>query len=60
MNSWPFLAFIGSLIFLVLFIADWQMNAGVDRLSRLKFPPVSALELPTTRSISAITARTER
>jgi hypothetical protein len=48
MNSWPFLAFIGSLIFLVLFIADWQMNAGVDRLSRLKFPPLSALELTAT------------
>ncbi len=42
-TSWAFLAFIGSLIFLVLFIADWQMNASVDRLSRMKLPPRSAL-----------------
>ena len=28
-TSWAFLAFIGSLCFFVLFIADQQMNAGV-------------------------------
>jgi len=28
-TSWAFLAFLGSLAFLVLFIADRQMNAGV-------------------------------
>ena len=32
-TSWAFLAFLGSLAFLVLFIADHEMNAGVDRLS---------------------------
>ena len=26
------------------FIADRQMNAGVDRLSRMKIPPQSALD----------------
>jgi hypothetical protein len=41
---WAFLAFIGSLVFLVLFIADRQMNAGVDRLSTVKIPPQSALD----------------
>ncbi len=41
-TSWAFLAFLGSLAFLVLFIADRQMNAGVDRLSRMK--PQSALD----------------
>ncbi len=42
-TSWAFLAFLGSLAFLVLFIADRQMNAGVDRLSGMKIPPQSAL-----------------
>jgi hypothetical protein len=41
---WAFLAFIGSLIFLVLFIADRQMNADVDRLSTVKISPQSALD----------------
>jgi hypothetical protein len=31
-TSWAFLAFLDSLAFSVLFIADQQMNAGVDRL----------------------------
>ncbi len=43
-TSWAFLAFLGSLAFLVLFIADRQMNAGVDRLSSMKIPPQSALD----------------
>ena len=43
-TSWVFLAFVGSLIFLVLFVADWQMTAGVDRLTKIKIPPQSALE----------------
>jgi hypothetical protein len=42
--SWAFLALVGSLVFLVLFIADRQMNAGVDRLSRMKIPPQSVLD----------------
>jgi hypothetical protein len=41
---WAFLAFIGCLIFLVLFIADRQMNADVDRLSTVKIPPQSVLD----------------
>jgi hypothetical protein len=41
---WAFLAFAGSLIFLILFIADLQRNAGVDRLSRIKIPPQSRIE----------------
>jgi hypothetical protein len=42
--SWAFLAFVGSIIFLVLFIADRQSNMDVDRLSRIKIPPHSALD----------------
>ena len=36
--------FLGSLAFLVLFIADHQMNAGVDRLSTMKLPSQFALD----------------
>ena len=43
-TSWAFLAFLGALAFLVLFIADHQMNAGVDRLSKMKLPPQSAID----------------
>ena len=43
-TSWAFLAFLGSLAFFVLFIADQQKNAGVDRLSTMKLPPQSALD----------------
>ena len=35
-TSWAFLAFLGALAFLVLFIADQQMNAGIDRLSTMR------------------------
>jgi hypothetical protein len=43
-TSWSFLAFIGSLIFLALFIKDWQIKAGIDRLSKVSLKPQSALE----------------
>ena len=43
-TSWTFLAFVGSLIFLVLFLADRRMNAGADRLSKIKFAPHATLE----------------
>jgi hypothetical protein len=35
-SSWAFLAFMGALAFLVLIIADYEMDAGVDRLSEMK------------------------
>jgi hypothetical protein len=43
-TSWAFLAFVGSLIFLVLFIKDGEFKAGVDRLSRTKISPQSELD----------------
>ena len=46
-TSWAFLAFVGSLIFLVLFIKDREIKAGVDRLSMTKIPPQSEL-VPVT------------
>ncbi len=63
MKSWAFLAFLGCLTLLVLFIADRQMNAGVDRLSRMKIPPQSALEAdPNLKLVSERSPymRTER
>lgn len=38
------LAFIGVLAFLVLFIADREMQSGIDRLSRYRFSPRPALD----------------
>ena len=35
-TSWAFLAFMGALAFSVLIIADYEMDAGVDRLSKMK------------------------
>ena len=60
---WAFLAFVGSLLFLVLFIADRQMKAGEDRLSRMKVLPQSALEAdPNLKLVSERSPymRTER
>ena len=42
--KWTSWAYLGSLAFLVLFIADREMNAGVNRLSRMKLPDHSALD----------------
>jgi hypothetical protein len=41
---WAFLASVGALTFLVLFIAEREREAGVERLSNYKIPPSSALE----------------
>ena len=35
---------MGALAFSVLIIADYEMDAGVDRLSTMKLPPQSALD----------------
>ena len=43
--KWTSWAFLGSLAFLVLFIADREMNAGVNRLSRMKLPTTLLLML---------------
>jgi hypothetical protein len=44
-TSWAFLAFIGSLMFLVLFIKDLEIKRGVERLSKTKVTPQSQLQL---------------
>lgn len=37
-------AFIGVLAFLVLFLADREVQSGIERLSRYRFSPRSALD----------------
>jgi hypothetical protein len=43
MKSWTTLAFVGSLIFLVVLIKDWETKMGADKLSRMKLPHHSGL-----------------
>jgi hypothetical protein len=45
-TSWGFLAIIGSLAFLALYLKDREIKAGVDRLYRMQFPRRSALHSP--------------
>ena len=62
-TSWAFLAFMGALAFLVLIIADYEMDAGVDRLSKMKLRPQSTLDAdPNLKLISERSPymRTER
>jgi len=42
--SLAFLVFVGALAFLVLFIADREREAGVERLSNYRIAPGSTLE----------------
>jgi hypothetical protein len=62
-NSWAFLAFVGSIIFLALFMADRETKVAVDRLSRMNLPPQSVLEAdPNLKLVSERSPymRTER
>jgi hypothetical protein len=62
-TSWAFLAFVGSIILLVLFMADRETKVGVDRLSRMNLPPQSVLEAdPNLKLVSERSPymRTER
>jgi hypothetical protein len=62
-TSWAFLAFVGSIIFLVLFMADRETKVGMDRLSRANLPPQSVLEAdPNLKLVSERSPymRTER
>lgn len=40
-----YLAFVGVLAFLVLFVADREMKTGMERLSNYRIPPRSALDI---------------
>jgi hypothetical protein len=49
--SVAFLAFVAALAFLVLFIADREREAGVERLSDYKIAPQSTLD--KTRNVNS-------
>jgi hypothetical protein len=52
-TSWAFLGFLGSLIFLVVFIKDRKIKTGVDRLSKMNQSAIEAdpnLKLVSERS----------
>ena len=60
-TSWASLAFLGALAFSVLIIADYEMDAGVDRLSKMKLGSTLDAD-PNLKLISERSAymRTER
>jgi hypothetical protein len=43
LTSWGVLAFGGSLLFLMLFIKDWETKMDAEKLSRMKLPHHSGL-----------------
>jgi hypothetical protein len=47
-----FLAFVAGLGFLILFIADREREAGVERLSNYRIAPRSALEDRSVKPVS--------
>jgi hypothetical protein len=63
MRSWSILAFVGSLVVLVLFIKDWETKMDGQKQSRMKLPHHSALDAdPNLRLVSERSPymRTER
>ena len=56
LTSWGVLALVGSLIFLLFFIKDWETKMDAQKLSRMKLPHHSVfdadpnLKLVTERS----------
>jgi hypothetical protein len=43
LTSWGVLAFVGSLLFLMLFIKDWETKMDAEKLSRMTLPHHSGL-----------------
>jgi hypothetical protein len=43
LDSWGIIAFAGFVIFLVLFIKDWETKMDAEKLSRVKLPHHSGL-----------------
>jgi hypothetical protein len=38
LTSWGILAFVGSVLFLMLFIKDWETKMDAEKLSRMTLP----------------------
>jgi len=53
LSSWGVLAFVGSLIFSLLFIKNWDTKMGAQKLSRTKLPHHSDLDVdPNLKLVS--------
>ena len=53
LTSWGVLAFGGSLLFLMLFIKDWETKMDAQKLSRTKLPHHSDLDVdPNLKLVS--------
>jgi hypothetical protein len=59
-TSWTFLAFVGSLMFLVLFIKDREIKSGIDRLYKMNQSDLEADPNPKLISERSPYMRTER
>ena len=45
LTSWGILAFVGSVLFLILFIKDWETKMDAEKLSRMTLPHHSGLNV---------------
>jgi len=53
LTSWGVLAFVGFLIFSLLFIKDWETKMDAQKLSRMKLPHHSSLDVdPNLKLVS--------
>jgi hypothetical protein len=53
LSSWGVLAFVGSLIFSLLFIKNWETKMDAQKLSRTKLPHHSDLDFdPNLKLVS--------
>jgi hypothetical protein len=53
LTSWGVLAFVGFLIFSLLFIKDWETKMDAQKLSRMKLPHHSGLDVdPNLKLVS--------
>jgi hypothetical protein len=53
LTSWGILAFVGSVIFSLFFIKDWETKMDAQKLSRVKLPHHSGLDVdPNLKLVS--------
>jgi hypothetical protein len=53
LTSWGVLAFVGFLLCSLLFIKDWETKMDAQKLSRIKLPHHSALDVDSNSKLVA-------
>jgi hypothetical protein len=53
LTSWGVLAFVGFLLCSLLFIKDWETKMDAQKLSRMKLPHHSALDVDSNLKFAA-------